>query len=325
MSERARAERVVKTYAALQTYKGDCQAALELLGSDEDAELMAEARGAFEKLVKSLEREEFLCKMSGEFDANSAIIEINAGAGGTEAQDWANMMLRMYTRWAERKGFTPELYDFQPGEVAGMKSATLVISGEYAYGYLRSEQGVHRLVRISPFDSNARRHTSFCSIGVTPEFGEDVPVDVNEADINMDTYRSGGAGGQYVNKTDSAVRLTHVPTGLVVACQTERSQHKNRAQAMKILKSKLYELQKEQQADRLDSIRGERKKIEWGSQIRSYVMQPYQLVNDLRIEFKTSAIEAVLDGDLDPLIEAYLLSGENRQKPVKAEFSPEDG
>ena len=261
--------------------------------------------------------------MSGEFDRNSAIVEINSGAGGTEAQDWSNMLMRMYMRWAEKKGFAVEIVDFQPGEVAGIKSSTLFITGEYAYGHLRSEQGVHRLVRISPFDSNARRHTSFASVGVTPEFGDEVPVEVNEQDIKMDTYRSGGAGGQYVNKTDSAVRLTHEPSGIIVACQSERSQHKNRAMAMKILKAKLYELQKQTQADRVDELRGERKKIEWGSQIRSYVMQPYQMVKDLRTDFETSNISGVLDGEIDPLIEAYLLSGENRKTPPLVSELPE--
>jgi peptide chain release factor 2 len=250
--------------------------------------------------------------MSGEFDRADAILEINAGAGGTEAQDWAQMLMRMYIRWGERKGFSLEELDYQAGEGAGIKSVTLLIAGGFAYGHLRGEQGVHRLVRISPFDANARRHTSFASVTVSPDIEAEIDIEIADTDIKMDTYRSGGAGGQYVNKTDSAVRLTHIPSGIIVACQSERSQHKNRAKAMKILKSKLYERQKAEQQEKIDQLKGERKRIEWGSQIRSYVLQPYRLAKDLRTDYETSSVDQVLDGQLDPFIEAYLLSPENR-------------
>lgn len=246
--------------------------------------------------------------MNGPYDRFDAIVEISGGAGGTEAQDWAAMLLRMYTRWAERKRFKIEILDYQDGEVAGIKGATILVQGAYAYGFLRPEQGVHRLVRISPFDSNARRHTSFASVSVTPDIEEEIEVEVSESDLRIDTYRASGAGGQHVNKTDSAVRLTHIPSGIVVACQNERSQHKNKARAMKILKSKLFEMQKEQQDQKIEDLRGERKRIEFGSQIRSYVMQPYQLVKDLRSQHESSDITGVLDGKLDDFIEAYLLS-----------------
>jgi peptide chain release factor 2 len=245
--------------------------------------------------------------MNGEFDSQHAIIEINAGSGGTEAQDWADMLLRMYLRWAERKRFSTEIMDYQPGEGAGIKNATVLVEGPYSYGHLRNESGVHRLVRISPFDSNARRHTSFASISVTPDIEEEIEVEINEADLRVDTYRSSGAGGQHVNKTDSAIRLTHMPTGIVVACQSERSQHKNRARAMKILKSKLYEVQQAEQREKMDALKGTRKKIDFGSQIRNYVLQPYQLVKDLRSEYETSDVNAVLNGEIDPLIESCLL------------------
>ncbi len=249
--------------------------------------------------------------MSGAHDRSHAILEINAGAGGTESCDWAEMLMRMYLRWIERKGFKVEELDYRPGEEAGIKNVTLLVQGEFAYGFLRCEQGVHRLVRISPFDSNARRHTSFASVSLTPDIEEDIEITIEEKDLRVDTYRSSGAGGQHVNKTDSAVRLTHIPTGTVVACQNERSQHKNRDRAMKILKAKLYELEQQKQADAIDQIKGERKKIDFGSQIRSYVLHPYKLVKDLRTEYETSSAETVLDGDLDQFIEAYLLSDQN--------------
>jgi len=224
------------------------------------------------------------------------------------------MLLRMYMRWAERHGFEIEELDYRAGEEAGIKNATLYIKGDYAYGFLRSEQGVHRLVRISPFDSNARRHTSFASVAVTPDMEEDIQVEIEEKDLRIDTYRSSGAGGQHVNKTDSAVRITHIPTGIVVACQNERSQHKNKAMAMKVLKSKLYELEKRQQEARMEEIKGVRKQIDFGSQIRSYVLHPYKMAKDLRTDHETSAVDEVLDGDIDEFIESYLLSDENRGK-----------
>lgn len=284
----------------------DVGTALEL--SLEEPELIEEAHSSLSKLQQRLSDEEFFCKMSGEFDRSNAIVEFNGGAGGTESMDWANMLLRMYLRWAERKGFQVEELEYNPGEEAGIKSATILIKGEYAYGHLRSEQGVHRLVRISPFDSNARRHTSFASVAVTPEIEEDVDIEIDDKDLRVDTYRSSGAGGQHVNKTDSAVRLTHIPTGLVVACQNERSQHKNRDRAMKLLKAKLYELKRQEQSERMEGIKGERKKVDFGSQIRSYVMQPYQMVKDLRTNHESSNVDDILNGEIDEFIEAYLLS-----------------
>ena len=245
--------------------------------------------------------------LGGEHDRKNAIVTIHPGAGGTESQDWAEMLLRMYVRWTERKGLKREVVDLQPGDEAGIKSATLLISGDYAYGMLLAEAGVHRLVRISPFDQAARRHTSFASLFVWPELPDDVDVEIEDKDLRVDTYRSSGAGGQHVNVTDSAVRLTHLPTGIVVSCQNERSQHKNRAQAMKVLKSRLYDLKlKEQQAE-LDRLGGEKKDIAFGSQIRSYVLHPYQMAKDHRTKEEIGDVNRVLDGDLDPFIKAYLM------------------
>ncbi len=246
--------------------------------------------------------------LSGETDQNDAIVSINAGAGGTEAQDWAEMLLRMYIRWTERRGFKTEVLDLQPGEEAGIKSAAFNVRGPYSFGYLKSESGVHRLVRISPFDSNARRHTSFASVFVSPEIDDSIEIDIKDADLRVDTYRSSGAGGQHVNKTDSAVRMTHLPTGIVVSCQNERSQQKNRKMAMKVLRSRLYELEQKKKREKIDAELAAQRDIEWGSQIRSYVLQPYQKVKDHRTAHEAGNVNAVLDGDLDAFMEAYLLS-----------------
>lgn len=305
--ERAAHESAIKKLKNLDSLVSDVEAALDL--SDGDLELQKECTTLLEQLTSMVKEERFLLMMKGEFDKGNAIVEVNGGSGGTEAQDWAQMLLRMYTRWAERKGFDIEVLDYQPGEVAGIKNATILISGDYAYGFLRAEQGVHRLVRISPFDSNARRHTSFASVSVTPDIEQDVDITIDEKDLRIDTYRASGAGGQHVNKTDSAVRITHIPTGLVAASQSDRSQHKNKASAMKVLKAKLYEVERQKQEEKLDQIKGPRMKIDFGSQIRSYVMQPYQLIKDLRTEYETSSVNDVLDGDLDKFIEAYLVSG----------------
>jgi len=245
--------------------------------------------------------------LGGEHDASNAIVTIHPGAGGTESQDWAEMLLRMYVRWAERRGFTREIIDLQPGEDAGIKSATLTVTGEFAYGLLLAEAGVHRLVRISPFDQAARRHTSFASVYVWPELPDDVEIAVDEKDLRIDTYRSSGAGGQHVNVTDSAVRLTHLPTGIVVSCQNERSQHRNRDAAMKVLKARLYDLRIKEQQARLEQLGGEKKDIAFGSQIRSYVLQPYQMVKDHRTKVQVGDVERVLDGDLDGFIKTYLM------------------
>jgi len=243
-----------------------------------------------------------------EQDLMNAIMTIHAGAGGTEAQDWAEMLLRMYLRWTERKGFSTTIIDYQPGDEAGVKSVSLTIEGEYAYGYAKAEIGIHRLVRISPFDSGARRHTSFASVFVYPEVDDEISIEIDDNDLRIDTYRSTGAGGQHVNKTDSAVRITHMPTGIVVQCQNERSQHKNKAMAMKFLKSRLYEIEIQEQKKKIDELNKTKKEISWGSQIRSYILHPYKLVKDHRTNLEAGNANRVLDGDIDDFIEAYLLS-----------------
>ncbi len=242
-------------------------------------------------------------------DSKNAILSITPGAGGTEAQDWAQMLMRMYVRWAERHGYDVKVLDLLPGEEAGIKSVTLLISGDYAYGYLKGESGVHRLVRISPFDANKRRHTSFAAVSVTPEVEDDIEIDIKESDLRIDTFRASGAGGQHVNRTDSAVRIVHIPTGIVVQCQNERSQHQNKMTAMKILKSKLYELEMKKREKELNELQGEKKEIAWGNQIRSYILQPYQLVKDHRTNVEVGNVPAVLDGDIDIFIKSYLTSG----------------
>ena len=281
---------------------------IELGEESEDEATLEEVCDLLPALEERVGRMEFARMLSGEHDASNAIVSINAGAGGTEAQDWAEMLLRMYLRFCEKKGFKTEITDYQPGEEAGVKGVTFTADGAYAYGYLRAEMGIHRLVRISPFDSNARRHTSFCSVFVFPELSDDIDVDINEKDLRVDTYRSSGAGGQHVNKTESAIRITHMPTGIVVACQNERSQHKNRATAMKQLKARLYELELRKKEDEAEEIAGEKKEIGWGSQIRSYVLHPYRMVKDHRTGHEVGNTDAVLDGNIEDFIEAYLLS-----------------
>ena len=286
-----------------------------------DAGEMVDAE--FEHAIAALDREveagEIKKMLGGEHDRKNAIVTIHPGAGGTESQDWAEMLLRMYLRWMERRGFKPEIIDYQPGDEAGLKSVTLTVAGEYAYGLLSAEAGVHRLVRISPFDQAARRHTSFASVYVWPELSEDIDIDIDDKDLRIDTYRSSGAGGQHVNVTDSAVRLTHLPTGIVVSCQNERSQHRNRDSAMKVLKSRLYDLRLKEQQARLDSIRGVKKDIAFGNQIRSYVLHPYQLVKDHRTKEQVGDINRVLDGDIDGFIKTFLMrksSGTLGEVPV---------
>lgn len=303
--ERARVSAALEGFKALEKKVTDAAELLELAAAD--AEIAAEVDASLASVEAALEKAELERMLSGEYDDHNALVSINAGAGGTESQDWVQMLLRMLLRWAERRGFAVEVLDAQPGEEAGLKSASFSVSGPYAYGYLRGENGVHRLVRISPFDAQKRRHTSFASVAVAPEIEDDIKIDIRDEDLRVDTYRSGGAGGQHVNKTDSAVRLTHLPTGIVVACQAERSQHKNRSKAMKMLRAKLFELELRKKEEEKAKIAGEKKKIEWGSQIRSYVLQPYRLVKDHRTGHSIGNADAVLDGDLDAFIEAYLL------------------
>ncbi len=278
----------------------------ELAESEGDADSGREVEGELSALEAEIESLEVVSLLGGEFDANPAILSVNAGEGGTDSQDWADILLRMYLRWAERRGFKTELLEATPGEEAGLKSATVTVTGRHAYGLLSAERGVHRLVRISPFDAAKRRHTSFASVDVTPEVEDDIEIEVNPDELRVDTYRSSGAGGQHVNVTDSAVRITHLPTGIVVSCQNERSQMQNRAVAMRVLKSRLLAKAREEREAELDALRGERREIGFGSQIRSYVMHPYQMVKDHRTEVEVGNVQGVLDGDLDAFVEAEL-------------------
>ncbi len=280
---------------------------LEMATEEKDSDTEHEVAAAIPAMVKALELAELECMLSGEHDSLNAIISIHAGAGGTEAQDWVGILLRMYLRWAEAKGFKADILDILAGDEAGTKSVTIIIKGRYAYGYMRSELGIHRLVRISPFDASGRRHTSFASVMVMPELDDNIDVEIDDKDLRIDTYRASGSGGQHVNKTDSAIRLTHIPTGVVVQCQNERSQHRNKDTAMKMLVARLYSLEKEKQAEQQEDLHGDKKGISWGSQIRSYVLQPYRLIKDHRTDVEMGNVDAVLDGNLDMFIKAYLL------------------
>lgn len=305
--EREGIQAVVTEYEEQVRIMADVEAILELSKDSDAGELLDEAAALMSRVGDNIENLEFQRMLSGEHDRADAIMFINAGAGGTEACDWAEILLRMYRRWAEDKGYRHEVVDFTPGDGAGFRSVTVTISGEYAYGYLKAENGVHRLVRISPFDANKRRHTSFTSVFVLPDIDEDIEVEIRDDDLRIDTYRAGGAGGQHVNKTDSAVRITHIPTNIVVACQNERSQHQNKQVAMRLLRAKLYELEMEKKMAKQAKLEKDKKKIEWGSQIRSYVMQPYRMVKDHRTGVETGNVDAVLDGNIDEFMRKYLL------------------
>lgn len=305
---------VVAEFEELSSEFEELELMLQLIDEEPDDDMLEELAAGTGRLVKKLENYELQLLLNQPYDRLNAILELHPGAGGTESQDWAELLLRMYRRWAEKRDFKVEVLDYLPGDEAGVKSVTLLIKGYNAYGYLKAEKGVHRLVRISPFDASGRRHTSFASCDVVPEIDDDTEVEIRTEDLKIDTYRASGAGGQHINTTDSAVRITHLPTGVVVTCQTERSQIKNRERAMKVLRSKLYEKKIEEQEKHLAEIRGEQSDIAWGSQIRSYVFHPYSMVKDHRTQAETGNIGAVMDGDLDFLIDAYLRKQINREK-----------
>ncbi len=307
LKERTALGKVVGNWDSLRRQEEDVRVLIELGAEAGDEATLLDVKNLNDSLEGGVAQAEFRKMLSGPHDASSCFVSINAGAGGTESQDWAEMLLRMYLRYCERKGWRTEITDYQAGEEAGVKGVTFAVTGEYAYGYLKAEEGIHRLVRISPFDSNARRHTSFASVFVFPEIEDDVVVKVNESDLRVDTYRSSGAGGQHVNTTDSAVRITHIPTGIVVACQSERSQHMNKATAMRVLRSKLFEREMQEREAQAAEISGEKKEIGWGSQIRSYVLHPYKMVKDLRTGVETGNPDAVLDGDLEEFVIAFLM------------------
>ncbi len=298
----------IARYRELKSLWDDLKALVELAIEEDDESVLDEVKTNYKKLTSDLENMKLETLLSGKYDKNNAIITLHAGAGGTEAQDWCEMLYRMYTHWAERRGYIVETLDFLDGEEAGLKSITFLVEGLNAYGYAKCEKGVHRLVRISPFDSAARRHTSFASCEVMPEIDDDIEVDINPEDLRVDTYRSSGAGGQHINKTESAIRITHIPTGVVVTCQNERSQHKNRETAMKMLKSKLIEIAEREQKEKIEDLKGVQMEIGWGSQIRSYVFHPYTMVKDHRTNYEVGNINAVMDGDIDGFINAYLIA-----------------
>ena len=306
MKELKNLQDTVNMYRHLESQVEDIGMLIQLAYDENDEELVADIRAEMDEFVEEFEKIRIATLLSEEYDTNNAILRLNAGAGGTESCDWAAMLYRMYVRWAERKGYTVEVLDYQDGDEAGIKSVSWQVNGLNAYGYLKSEKGVHRLVRISPFNAQGKRQTSFVSLDVMPELPEDVELDINPDDLRIDTYRSSGAGGQHINKTSSAVRITHIPTGVVVQCQNERSQHSNKDKAMQMLRAKLLMLKQEANAEKLSDIRGEVKEIGWGSQIRSYVMQPYTLVKDTRTGEESGNVDAILDGDLDKMMTAYL-------------------
>ncbi len=303
-----------ETYSKLTSRFHDLLTLCDMALEEEDESLLPELIEEYERFEADLETARLTTLLSGEYDECNAILSFHAGAGGTEAQDWAQMLYRMYTRWAERHGFKYKLLDYLDGDEAGLKSAVICIEGQNAYGYLKSESGVHRLVRISPFDSSGRRHTSFAAVEVMPEITDDSEIEIRPEDLKVDTYRSSGAGGQHVNKTESAIRITHIPTGIIVSCQVERSQHQNRETAMRMLRSKLAEIKEREHLDRIEDIKGVQQKIEWGSQIRSYVFMPYTLAKDHRTNFESGNINAVMDGDIDGFINAYLSQNAGKQQ-----------
>jgi peptide chain release factor 2 len=306
MRERNRLDKAIATYRALETELNDSSGLLELAESENDKAMIADAEASLAGLRSRAEAMKLESMLSGEADANDAYLEVHAGAGGTESQDWAQMLLRMYMRWAERKGYKVDFIEESEGEEAGIKSATIMIKGENAYGWLKTESGVHRLVRISPFDSNARRHTSFASVGAFPVIDDKIEIDIPDKDVRIDVYRASGAGGQHVNKTESAVRITHLPTGIAVQCQNDRSQHKNRSQAWAMLRARLYEAEMRKREEAAQAANDAKSDIGWGHQIRSYVLQPYQLVKDLRTGVESHSPQDVLDGELDPFMAASL-------------------